>query len=160
MKTVHELLIAICDDLQEYLNDTPITDMQIDVTTRLLELLKDFKVLYADTDSVKCVPGYPEVRPDIYAPDQDDFDLGAIEKTMEQPLDHNSRKPFRPELMGIYRLAGTQSKYQCIAIDEEYRTVTMRNIESGWVCDAHDIGIYNNYSIDWAYSTNGHFEKE
>lgn len=174
MKTVQELLIAICDDLQEYLNDTPITEMQIDVTTRLLELLKDFKVLYVDTDSVGCVPGYPEVRPDIYAPDPDDaedkdavdtledtledFDIGEIEKTIGQPLDISSRKPFRPELMGIYN--HVTSQYQCIAIDNEHNKYTMRNIETGWTCDAHDMGIYNNYSIDWAYSTSGHFEKE
>lgn len=171
MKTVQELLIAICDDLQEYLNDTPITEIHIDVTNRLLDMLNDYKEFYVefyvDTDSVGCVPGYPEVRPDIYAPDPedaadalDDFDLGAIEKTMEMPLDNNSRKPFRPSLHGIYRLAGTRSKYMCTAIDDVYHTCTMRNIETGWICDAHDIGIYNNYSIDWAYSTNGHFEKE
>lgn len=156
MKTVQELLIAICDDLQEYLNDTPITEMQIDVTTRLLEMLKDFKVIYIDTDSVKVSHTDPDDASDAL----DDFDLGEIEKTMGQPLDINSRKPFRPELMGIYILAGTECKYQCIAIDDVYHTFTMRNIESGWVCDAHDIGIYNNYSIDWTYSTNGHFEKE
>jgi hypothetical protein len=172
MKTVQKLLIAIRDDLQEYLNGTPITEMHIGIVNRLLDLLNDCKPLYVDTDSVKCVPGYPEVRPDIYAPDPDDaedkdaentledFDTGEIEKAMEQPLDINSRKPFIPELMGIYTLAGTQYKYQCIAIDDVYRTFTMRNIETGWVCDAHAMRIYNNYSIDWSYSTNGHFDKE
>ena len=174
MKTVQELLIAICDDLQEYLNDTSITEMQIDVTTRLLELLKDFKVLYVDTDSVGCVPGYPEVRPDIYAPDPDDaedkdavdtledtledFDIDEIEKIMEQPTDYNSRKPFRPALMGIYKLAGSLStSYQCIAINDIYHTCTMRNVKTGWTCEVYDVGIYNNYSIDWSHSKNGHF---
>ena len=121
MKTVQELLIAIMDDIQEYLNDND---------------------------------------PDVTADALDDFDLGEIEKTMEQPTDYNTRKPFRPELMGIYRLAGTESKYQCIALDDVYYTCTMRNIETGWTCDVYGLGIYNNYSIDWSYSTNGHFEKE
>lgn len=172
MKTVQELLIAICDDLQEYLNDTPITEIHIDVTNRLLDMLNDYKEFYVDTDSVGCVPGYPEVRPDIYAPDPDDaedkdaadaledFDISEIVKTMFQPIDYNTRKPFSPTMGGIYCLAGTYSKYQCIGIDFVHHICTMRNIETGWVCDVRDIGIYNNYSIDWAYSTNGHFEKE
>ena len=149
MKTVQELLIAICDDLQEYINDTPITEMQIDVTTRLLELLRDFNVsdIYA-TD------------PDDTADALDDFDLGEIEETVEKPLDINSRKPFKPVVDGVYINAGTGSMYQCISINEVHQTCTMRNITSGWTCDVHDIGIYNNYSIDWAYSTNGHFDKE
>ena len=120
MKTVQELLLAIMDDIQKYLNDN---------------------------------------NPDVTADALDDFDIGEIEKTMKQPLDINSRKPFRPEPIGIYTLAGTQCKYQCIAIDDVYPMFTMRNIETGWTCDVHDIGIYNNYSIDWSYSTNGHFEK-
>lgn len=90
----------------------------------------------------------------------DDFDIGEIAKTMNQPPDLNTRKTYTPVLMGIYTLAGTHSKYQCIAIDDITHTCTMRNIETGWTCDAHDMGIYNNYSIDWAYSTGGHFGKE
>lgn len=190
MKTVQELITLralisnICEDLQDYLNNTPVWEVEEDVVIRLLDLMKEYKAQYIDTDSVKvscqdtnidgCVPGYPEVRPDVYAPDPDDeeddrswrkcildeWDLGEIEKTMEQPLDHNSRKPFRPRLEGMYRLAGTRSIYECTAIDDVYHTCTMRNIDTGWACDAHDIGIYNNYSIDWSHSTNGHFEKE
>lgn len=160
MKTVQELLIAICDDLQEYLNDTPITEMQIEVTTRLLEMLNDFKVLYVDTDSVKVPLPDPDDAEDKDAEDPlEDFDTGAIEYTMEQPTDYNTRKPYRPVLRGIYRLAGTHSYYQCIAVDDVNNAYTMRNINSRWTCIAHNIGIYSNFCIDWAYSSKGHYEK-
>ena len=95
----------------------------------------------------------------VEADELEDFDIGAILKTLEQPLNYNGRKTFRPTLMGIYRLAGTHSMYQCIAIDDVYHYCTMRNVKTGWTCDVYDIGIYNNYSIDWAYSADGHFEK-
>lgn len=169
--TLRELISNICDDLQHYFNDTPVMDVEVDVVIRLLDLMEMYKARYID--SVGCVPGYPEVRPDIYAPDPDDtedkdvadalddFDIDEIEKTMEKPTDYNSRKPFRPALMGIYKHVSSGSTYQCIAINDADHTYTMRNLKSPhWTFNAHCIYIYNNYSIDWAYSTDGHFEKE
>ena len=34
----------------------------------------------------------------------------------------------------------------------------MRNVLSGWTFFAHNITMYPNGSIEWDYSTDGHFE--
>jgi hypothetical protein len=139
-------------------------DVEVDVVIRLLELMEMYKARYIDSVGGVHAPD-PAPDPDD-AEDKDaentleDFDTGEIEKTMEQPTDYNSRKPFRPALMGIYKLAGSLStSYQCIAINDIYHTCTMRNVKTGWTCEVYDVGIYNNYSIDWSHSKNGHFSK-
>lgn len=161
MITLRELISNICDDLQHYLNDTPVMDVEVDVVIRLLRLMEMYKEQYID--SVGCVhaPDSDGAEDKDAADALDDFDIGEIQKTMNQPIDHNTRKPFTPTLGGIYRLAGTRSMYQCIDIDATHQTCTMRDIEPpNWTCDVHDVGIYNNYSIDWARSTGWTLNKE
>lgn len=38
-------------------------------------------------------------------------------------------------------------------------TVRMKNMKSGWVLIAHIITLYQDGTIEWDYSTNGHFEE-
>lgn len=59
----------------------------------------------------------------------------------------------------IYRNQGG-GEYRCIRGLPEAGDAVMRNIASGWTLHAHDCGIYQDGTIDWSYSTNGHFTTE
>lgn len=80
----------------------------------------------------------------IYHPD------GRIEKIWE--LAQSS--PFCPEEGMTYRNAGG-STYRC---ERSYGTdARMVNTKSGWSLMAHGCRIYFDGSIEWDYSTDGHF---
>lgn len=70
-----------------------------------------------------------------------------------------NRKPFTPQPGTGYKNQGG-GIFDCIGTPalEHGDAVLMRNRASGWTFYAHGIGIYDDGSIDWDYSTNGHFE--
>ena len=68
-----------------------------------------------------------------------------------------NRKPFTPQPGASYRNQGG-GNFVCIAATEENDVFIMQNQASGWTFNAHGVGIYDDDSIDWNYSTNGHFE--
>lgn len=55
----------------------------------------------------------------------------------------------------IYRNRGGGA-YMCNDIVPDGAIMT--NIESGWRCTVHNITRFDNGTIEWDYSTNGHFE--
>lgn len=69
-----------------------------------------------------------------------------------------NRKPFTPQAGTSYRNKGG-GNYVCIAAAEQKDVFIMQNKTSGWTFNAHGIGIYDDDSIDWDYSTEGHFVK-
>lgn len=68
-----------------------------------------------------------------------------------------NRKPFTPQPGIGYRNQGG-GIFDCIAATDESDVFIMRNRASGWTFNAHGVGIYDDDSIDWNYSTDGHFE--
>ena len=68
-----------------------------------------------------------------------------------------NRKPFTPQPGTGYRNQGG-GIFDCIAATDESDVFIMRNRASGWTLNAHGVGIYDDDSIDWNYSTDGHFE--
>lgn len=70
-----------------------------------------------------------------------------------------NRKPFTPQPGAEYKIR-SGGAYVCIGTpDPEHGdAVLMRSTASGWTFYAHGIGIYDDGSIDWNYSTGGHFE--
>ena len=70
-----------------------------------------------------------------------------------------NRKPFTPQPGTGYKNQGG-GIFDCIGTPDPERgdAVLMRNRASGWTFYAHGIGIYDDDSIDWNYSTDGHFE--
>lgn len=80
----------------------------------------------------------------IYHPD------GRIEKIWE--LAQSS--PFFPEVGQVYRNAGG-GEYRCELASGT--CACMVNTKSGWSLWAHGCRIYFDGSIEWDYSTDGHF---
>lgn len=68
-----------------------------------------------------------------------------------------NRKPFTPQPGTSYRNQGG-GVFECIGTPDQAGRVIMRNQASGWTFYAHGVGIYDDDSIDWNYSTGGHFE--
>ena len=65
-------------------------------------------------------------------------------------------KPFKPEKGKIYtNHSGFQ--YECLAVSED--TAVFKSA-GGWICTAHHLAMYENGTIEWDYSTDGHFEKD
>ena len=48
-------------------------------------------------------------------------------------------------------------QYKCIQLTGQYTAIMRSN--GGWTCECHDIRLYDNNTIDWAYSTGGKFAK-
>ena len=78
----------------------------------------------------------------------------------------NDRVPVQklgdPLLVGeTYPNAGSQ--YQVLEVEGFYGDAWVRNIKSGWTCKAHHPALYlmpdGQIELQWAYSTEGHFEK-
>ena len=69
-----------------------------------------------------------------------------------------NRKPFTPQPGAEYRNQGG-GVFDCIgtADPEHADAFIMRNKASGWTFYAHGIGIYDDGSIDWDYSSGGRF---
>ena len=70
-----------------------------------------------------------------------------------------NRKPFTPQPGALYINHGG-GKYKCIGTPDQTGAVPMMNALSGWILNAHGVGIYDDDSIDWDYSTGGHFKDE
>lgn len=67
----------------------------------------------------------------------------------------NTRKAFNPIPRTIYANAGGGT-FKCIHNLDDGKAV-MQNIRSGWTFTAHGIGIYEDGTIDWDFSTGGVF---
>ena len=65
------------------------------------------------------------------------------------------REKFTPEARKVYINNG--GMYRCIMAAEE--RATMQNVRTGWTFNAIGCGIYEDGTIDWDYSTGGHFAK-
>ena len=64
---------------------------------------------------------------------------------------------FRPTYGQVYENAGG-GRYLCKAFIDECEIAKMQNVKSGWTCFAHGIVRYDDDTIEWDYSTGGHFE--
>lgn len=64
---------------------------------------------------------------------------------------------FIPETGTIYENAGG-GKYLCKGARVYTSEARMQNTVSGWTCIAHGIVRYDDGTIEWDYSTDGHFE--
>lgn len=73
-------------------------------------------------------------------------------------MKYSTRKQFTPKPGMIYRNNGGGT-YKCIETGYFDHGAKMQNTVSGWTLNAHGCGIYEDGSIDWDYSTEGHFEK-
>ena len=62
---------------------------------------------------------------------------------------------FTPVEGKIYENAGG-GRYICLAVLSD-REAKVQNTVSGWTCCAHGIVRYENGTIEWDYSTGGHF---
>lgn len=49
------------------------------------------------------------------------------------------------------------SHFRCLEEGFVEGTCTMINEKSGWTLTAHNVRMYEDGSIEWDYSTNGHF---
>ena len=67
----------------------------------------------------------------------------------------NKRTKFTPETGRTYTNAGGGS-FRCLRADGPTEAV-MQNVASLWTLRAHGCGIYEDGTIDWDYSTGGHF---
>lgn len=65
---------------------------------------------------------------------------------------------FNPSAGFVYENAGG-GRYLCQYALETGCTAWMQNTASGWTCLAHGIVRYEDGTIEWDYSTGGHFEK-
>ena len=60
------------------------------------------------------------------------------------------QKPFKPEKGKIYtNHSGFQYEYLEVSEDT-----------GGWICTAHHLVMYQDDTIEWDYSTDGHFEED
>lgn len=69
-----------------------------------------------------------------------------------------NRTRFTPRLMEILKLKGTSTEYVCLKRVGKYEAY-LKNLKTGWTLLAHGIGYYTDGSIDWDFSTEGHFEE-
>lgn len=73
-----------------------------------------------------------------------------------------TRKTFYPEAGKTYENEGGGT-YICL--DTVYNSrngevhAIMENTKTGWILNAHGIGVYEDGKIDWDYSTGGHFKE-
>lgn len=69
------------------------------------------------------------------------------------------RNSFIPQPGEFYQNHGG-GIFECIKIlNSKNDGAIMQNFASGWTFMAHGIGVYEDGSIDWDYSTGGHFVK-
>lgn len=69
-----------------------------------------------------------------------------------------SRRSFTPQPGTRYRNKGG-GVFECVGRKDQAGRIAMRNCSTGWTFFACGIGIYDDDSIDWDYSTEGHFEQ-
>ena len=64
------------------------------------------------------------------------------------------RTRFTPRICETFKLKNSTAEYICLKVFGEYKA-TLKNKKTGWT-----LGRYPDGSIDWDFSTEGHFEKE
>lgn len=64
-----------------------------------------------------------------------------------------TRKNFQPEKYKVY-INDNGREYTCL---DAWEGAAVMESAEGWVCITHGCGIYADGTIDWAYSTGGHF---
>lgn len=69
------------------------------------------------------------------------------------------RQKYTPLPGFIYRNQGG-GEYRCLRCLSDLYHAVMQNTASGWTLNAHGIGIYPDGTIDWDYSTGGHFPED
>lgn len=70
------------------------------------------------------------------------------------------RTKFTPEAGEIYKNQGGGT-FRCLeVIDPLEHKAIMQNIASLWTFQANGCGMYGDGTIDWDYSTGGHFADE
>lgn len=74
--------------------------------------------------------------------------------TKEQQ-DHGKRRRYYPELGEI--IEHTAGGKYCVT-GVSLCSCQVCNMESGWTCDVHELGIYEDGKCDWSYSTGGYFD--
>jgi len=70
------------------------------------------------------------------------------------------RRPFEPERGTIYMNHGGGT-FRCLTAPRRCFigiAAMMQNTKSGWTFEARGIHTYDDGSIDWDYSTGGHYE--
>lgn len=65
---------------------------------------------------------------------------------------------FKPTPGSTYENHGGGT-YLCLRVYESEDKAIMQNIASGWTCICYGIGFYFDQTIDWDWSTGGHFEE-
>lgn len=122
-------------------------------------------------DPVVIIPGYgPECcqmahltadglkdKAPRWQPQQDDLvadDWMAVRNLKE--LEAAQRVPFTPMPGKIYHNRGG-GEFRCLKCLGPLHHAVMQNTASGWVLNAHGCGIYPDETIDWDYSSGGHF---
>ena len=73
-------------------------------------------------------------------------------------MERAKRKKFTPKAGEIYRNQGGGT-FRCLRSGWKLGEAQMQNVASGWTLDAHGCGIYEDGTMDWDYSTSGHFEE-
>ena len=68
------------------------------------------------------------------------------------------RENFDPYPGRIYENNGG-GQFICISGGDDPNSWIMKNVSSGWTFEAHGIGMYEDGTIDWNYSTGGYFDK-
>lgn len=63
-----------------------------------------------------------------------------------------------PEVGRHYVDPRRMSRYVCLYVDTD-GTAILQNVASKWTFKAHGLGMYEDGSVDWDYSTGGHFVK-
>lgn len=66
-----------------------------------------------------------------------------------------TRERYVPKVGRVYRNQGG-GEYRCTGTMPD-GSARFMNMASGWILNAHGIGMYEDGSIDWDYSTDGHF---
>ncbi|MDE6021565.1 MAG: hypothetical protein K2H01_11295 [Ruminococcus sp.] len=69
-----------------------------------------------------------------------------------------NRLHFTPVVGQIYKNKNGQH-YECLGVDDTLDFACMVNIVSHWRFTAHGIGIYEDNTIDWDFSSSGFFEQ-
>ena len=64
-------------------------------------------------------------------------------------------KPFKPE-QGVIYTNHNGFQYKCLWVSED--TAVFRSL-GGWIFTAHHLVMYEDNTIEWGYSTGGHFER-
>lgn len=82
-------------------------------------------------------------------------DAEEAEAGTKEQQGHGKRRRYYPKLGEIIEHAAG-GKY-CIT-GVSLCSCQVCNMESGWTCDVHELGIYEDGKCDWSYSTGGYFD--